>query len=100
MKDNSDEDTIALISYVNKDDKWIIDSGCSHHMTSDKNKFKTFEYCDGNSVKFENYSPCPMKGKGYVVLIDKITCENTYFVEGLKYNLLSVAQLNKSGHKV
>ena len=36
MKDDFDEDTTALISYVNKDDKWIIDSGCSHHMTSDK----------------------------------------------------------------
>ena len=31
MKDDSDEDTTALVSYVNKDDKWIIDSGCSHH---------------------------------------------------------------------
>ena len=52
MKDDSDEDTTTLISYVNRDDKWIIYSGCSHHMTSDKNKFKTFESCDGNSVKF------------------------------------------------
>ena len=57
MKGNLDEDTIALISYVNKDDKWIIDSGFSHHMTGDKNKFKTFENCDGNSVKFGNDSP-------------------------------------------
>ena len=69
-------------------------------MTSDKNKFKTFESCDGNSVKFGNDSPCPMKGKGSIVLIDKIICENTQFVEGLNYNLLSVAQLNKSGYKV
>ena len=50
-------------------------------MTGDKKKFKTFENCDGNSVKFGNDSPCPMKGKGSSVLIDKITCENNYFVE-------------------
>ena len=56
MKDDSNEDTTALISYVNKDDKWIIDSGCSHHMTGDKNKFKTFENCDENSVKFVTMS--------------------------------------------
>ena len=82
MKDDFDKDTTALISYVNKDDKWIIDSG-SHHMTGDKSKFKTFKSYDGNNVKFGNDVPCPVKGKGYVVLIDKITCDNTYFVEGL-----------------
>ena len=100
MKDDCDEDIIALISYMNKDDKWIIDSGCSHHMNGDKNKFKTFESCDGNSVKFGNDSPCLVQGKWYAVLIEKITCENTYFVEGLNYNLLSVPQLNKSRYKV
>ena len=41
MKDDSDEDTTTLISYVNKDDKWIIDSSC----------FKIFEYYDGKNVK-------------------------------------------------
>ena len=35
MKDDSNEDTTTLISYMRKDDKWIIDSRCSHHMTSD-----------------------------------------------------------------
>ena len=39
------------------------------------------------------------KSKGSIVLINKITCENTYFV-GLNYNFLSVAQLNRSGYKV
>ena len=38
INDNSNEDATTLIFYVNKDDKWIIDSGCSHHMTGDKNK--------------------------------------------------------------
>ena len=45
MKDDSDEDEkIALISYVSKSDRWIIDSGFSHHMTSDKSKFEILEY--------------------------------------------------------
>ena len=38
MKDElEDEDNkMPLIFYVSKNDTWIIDSGCSHHMTSDK----------------------------------------------------------------
>ena len=85
---------------MNKNDEWIIDSGCSHHMTSDGSKFSTFETYDGNNVKVANDAPCPIKGKGSIILIDKITCDNTYYVEGLNYNLLSVAQLNRSGCKV
>ena len=43
QKDDSDEDeATTLISNVKKNDKWIIDSGCSHHMTGDKNNFKFF----------------------------------------------------------
>ena len=84
MKDDFDEDeTTSLIFYVNKNYKWIIDSGCSHHMTCDRSKFKNFELYDGNTVNFGNNVPCPIKGKGSIVLIDKITFDNTYYVEGL-----------------
>ena len=100
MKDDSNDDTTALIYYVNKNYKWIIDSGCSLHMTSDRSKFSTFETYVGSNVKFENDAPCIVKGKGFFILIDKITCDNTYFVEGLNYNFLSVTQLNKSIYKV
>ena len=49
VKDESDDegDKMALISHVRKNDTWIIDSGCSHHMTRDKTKIEHFEDCDG-----------------------------------------------------
>ena len=54
IKDESDEDeAIALMTCVNKNDKWIIDSGCSHHMTGDKSKFITLFGCDRNSIRFD-----------------------------------------------
>jgi hypothetical protein len=64
MKDdsNSDEST-TLVSCVNKSEKWISDSGCSHHITGDKGNFITLNYYDGNSVRFGNDSPCLIKGK-------------------------------------
>ena len=49
MKDESDdeEDKMTLISHVRKNDTWIIDSGCSHHMTRDKAKCEHIEHYDG-----------------------------------------------------
>ena len=35
-------DKMTLISHVRKNDTCIIDSGCSHHMTRDKNKVWTY----------------------------------------------------------
>ena len=55
MKDVSDEyGATTLVSYVNKSDRWIIDSVCSHHMIGDKSKFINLEYYNGNSVRFGN----------------------------------------------
>ena len=48
MKDELDEDkATALVTYVNKNDKWIIDSGYLHHMKGDKSKFITITHYDG-----------------------------------------------------
>jgi len=33
----------ALAAQVVEKDEWVIDSGCSHHMTGDKTKFMSFE---------------------------------------------------------
>ena len=56
LKDESDdeEDKVALVSHVSRNDTWIIDSGCSHHMNGDKIKFEYFERYDGGSVRFGN----------------------------------------------
>ena len=67
MKDESNEDeATALMTCVNKNDKWITGSGCSHHMTRDKSKFITLTSYDGNSVRFGNDVPCLIKGKGSI----------------------------------
>ena len=50
--DNEEDDEMDLICHVRKNDTWIINSGCSPHMTSDKEKFENFEDYDGGSVRF------------------------------------------------
>ena len=54
---------MTLISHVSKNDTWIIDSGCSHHMTSDKTNFEHLEHYDGESVRSGNSEPCYVKRK-------------------------------------
>ena len=77
MKDESDEDeATTLVTYMNKNNKWIIDSGFSHHMNGDKSKFITFTQYDGNSVRYGNDAPCLIKGKGSIKIIEKISCDN------------------------
>ena len=101
MKDESDndeeKDERELISHVRKNDTWIIDSGFSHHMTRDR---IFFEHYDGGGVRFGNNEPCCIKGKGHISLTNELVCDNSYWVEGLKHNLLSVAQLSNIGLKV
>ena len=92
IKDELDKDEeTTLVTYVNKNEKWIIDSECSHHMIGDKSKLVTLNQYDGNSVRFGNDAPCLIKGKGSIKLTKKISCDNAYYVEGLNYNLLSVS---------
>ena len=101
VKDEQDEeDKMVLISHVSKNDTWIIYSGCSHHMNSDKTNFEHMEHYDGGSVRFGNNEPCCVKGKGCISLTNELRCDNAYWVEGLKHNLMSVAQLNNIGFKL
>ena len=83
---------MALISHVSKNYTWIIDSGYSNHITGDKIKFEQLEYYDGASVRFGNNEPYCIKEKGSITLTKELKCDNAYWVEGLKHNLISGAQ--------
>lgn len=79
IKDGSDEERYeekALISHINKNYSWIIDSGCSHHMTGDKQKFVKLEDYDRGYVRFGNDAPYLVKGKGSITLLDNARCDD------------------------
>ena len=63
----------------------------THIIIGDKTKFEHMEYYDGGSVRFWNNEPCCIKGKGHISLTNEFVCDNAYWVEGLKHNILSVA---------
>ena len=55
------------------------------------------QHYDGRSVRFGNNESYCIKRKGFITLTNELRCDNAYWVEGLKYNLLSVALFNKMG---
>nr|DAD23742.1 TPA_asm: hypothetical protein HUJ06_025205 [Nelumbo nucifera] len=83
----AEEEELALIAtiseHIDYEKDWIIDSGCSNHMTGDKEKLQNLlEYKGSRVVVTTNNSKLPIAHIG------------------MKKNLLSVSQLTSSGHFV
>jgi hypothetical protein len=80
---------------------WLIDSGCSRHMTGEKGWFSSLV-----PVVTRRYTTFGYNGRGRVLsegqikVSDKITLRHVALVQSLGYNLLSVSQLLDEGFEV
>ncbi len=73
---------------------WIVDSGCSWHMTGDKNWFSSLKQAPKTeSIIFGDASTSAVLATSLVKINDKFELKNVALVEDLKYNLLSVSQI-------
>nr|GFB55823.1 integrase, catalytic region, zinc finger, CCHC-type, peptidase aspartic, catalytic [Tanacetum cinerariifolium] len=70
---------------------FIVDSGCSKHMTRNLNLLINFVEKFLGTVKFENDQIAPILGYGDLVQ-RAVTIKRVYYVKGLNYNLFSVGQ--------
>ncbi|GKD10206.1 putative ribonuclease H-like domain-containing protein [Tanacetum coccineum] len=74
-------------------EKGVIDSGCSRHMTRNKSYLSDYEEIDGGFVAFGgDPKGGKITGKGKIS-IGKLDFEDVYFVKELKFNLFSVSQM-------
>ena len=71
---------------------WHLDSGCSRSMTGVKEYLHKFVKEPGPKVVFGDNSSCPTEGYGSVNC-NGIVFSRIAYVNGLKYNLISVSQL-------
>jgi len=104
--DESEE--ILLMAHAEHDDErnaelWFLDSGCSNHMTGNKNWFTDIDEQYQQSVKLGNNFKMAVVGRGNVRLhvngiMQVIT--NVYYVPELKNNLISIGQLIEKGVSV
>nr|GFB03889.1 hypothetical protein [Tanacetum cinerariifolium] len=67
---------------------WIIDSGCSKHMTGNRALLTNFVKKFLRTVRFGNNDFAVIAGYEYVV-IGSMTIKKVYYVEGLGHNLFS-----------
>lgn len=98
--------SVTTFERIDYENDWIVDSGCSNHMTGDKQKLQNLtEYKGGRLVVTANNSKLPIAHIGKTVVVprnsnNEVPLEDVYHVPGMKKNLLSVAQLTSLGHYV
>ncbi|XP_047258394.1 uncharacterized protein LOC124890648, partial [Capsicum annuum] len=84
-------------------ENWLIDSGCTNHMTSDQELFKDLDRSIISKVKIGNGEYLDAEGKGTIAIQSPTGLKlltDVFFVPDLDPNLLSVGQLLENSFKV
>jgi hypothetical protein len=80
---------------------WLIDYGCSRHMTGDKGWFSSIiPVVTKRYITFGDNGHGRVLSEGEIKVSDKITLRRVVLVQSLGYNLLSVSQLFDEGFEV
>jgi hypothetical protein len=74
--------------------RWIIDSGCTNHMTGEKKMFTSYvkNKDSQDTIIFGDGNQGKVKGLGKIAITNEHSISNVFLVESLGYNLLSVSQ--------
>ncbi|GJX56639.1 retrovirus-related pol polyprotein from transposon TNT 1-94 [Tanacetum coccineum] len=80
-------------------DEWIQDSGCTRHMTGNKDLFSSYKTFDGGNVLFGSNTKSKIIGKG-TISHNSLTINDVSHVENLSFNLLSIGQICDKKYKV
>jgi hypothetical protein len=76
------------------EDTWLMDSGCSQHMTGNKKWFSILiPLSHKEYVTFGDDKKGKVLGTGVIKVNDDFTLNDIALVDRLRYNLLSVSQL-------
>jgi hypothetical protein len=76
------------------ENKWLMNSGCSRHMTGEKKWFSSLTPLSHKEyVTFGDDKKGKVLGTGVIKVNNHFTLKDVALVEKLRYNLLSVSQL-------
>ncbi|VFQ92874.1 unnamed protein product [Cuscuta campestris] len=74
-------------------DQWLLDSGCSHHMTGDKQNLTNVQPIEGGNVRFGGGAHGQIIRNGTLHVAGLPPIKNVWLVQGLQVNLLSISQI-------
>jgi hypothetical protein len=91
---------IVLYVYAYGGSSWIIDSGCTNHMTGEKRMFSSYEknHDPQRAITFGDVNQGFVKGLSKIAISPDHSISNVFLVDSLDYNLLSVSQLCNMGY--
>ena len=99
-----EEETLLMSFHARKvadQGVWVVDSGCSNHMTGYKEFFSTRDENFRTTVCLDNNATVQVMGKGTVDIktrngfVESIS--NVFYIPDLKANLFSISQLQEKG---
>ena len=89
------EEPVALLSFIDNSEEFIIDSGASKHMVFNKDVLTNYLPTTGLFIRLANGNRIPIVGRGHHGLL-----RNVLHVPDLKKNLVSVTELTKDGYTI
>ncbi|XP_066159889.1 uncharacterized protein [Oryza sativa Japonica Group] len=86
--------------YVSGGRSWVIDSGCTNHMTGEESMFSTLDPngTSQDNIVFGDNGKGKVMGLGNIAISNDLSIANVLLVKSLNYNLLSVSQLCSMGY--
>lgn len=110
---NGSSDGDSYLSLISTDERlsksgdistWIVDSGCTSHITFDRLFFAPYEKIFRVGVKLGNNEKDSVVGCGHVILsvrgegnLKKVELENVLYVPSFEHSLLYVKLMDKKG---
>ena len=97
-----DSGEVLVTSTESTADAWILDSGCTYHMTHRKDWLTDYQKIDGGKVILGDNRTCQVEGIGMVSfkMFDGIvrTLKNVRYVPRMSRNLISISVLDDLGY--
>jgi hypothetical protein len=77
----------------------VLDSGCTNHMTGEKDMFHSLQLTqETQEIMFGDSGKSEVIGVGNIPISDHQSLSNVLLVDSLSYNLMSVSQLSGMGY--
>lgn len=90
-------------SNINLENEWIMDTGCSYHMTHKKEWFEDLDENADGAVRMGNKTVSKVKGVGTIRIKNEdgltVLLTNVRYIPDMDRNLLSLGTFEKAGYK-